>query len=392
MTQGSVTGDSPRPGPKRSTPPADGFEVVVVGAGVVGLAIAAAFSRAGRSVLVLESEPGIARGITSRNSEVVHAGIYYPADSLKARLCVEGRRALYAWCAHKRVGHRRIGKLIVATEESEDALLGDLLARGLANGVEGLERIDAAAVAQLEPEVRARGALHSPETGIVDGHALCLSLLAAAESQGAVLALERSVEELRPASFGWRLEVRGAAGERETIDAGLVVDAAGLGADRVAERAGLAVDVLGWRQHACKGDYFAFAPGPTVRPERLIYPVPAEAGLGIHATLDLAGRVRFGPDAEYVDEVDFEVDPAKAEAFREAAARYLPRMADARLVPDYAGIRPKLAGPGQGFRDFVIEEASRHGAPGFVACIGIESPGLTAALAIAEHVLSWDSP
>jgi len=404
--QSVETVDSKRSGPSRAAAPEAGFEVVVIGAGVVGLAIAWGFARSGRSVLVLEREPGIARGITSRNSEVIHAGIYYPAESLKARLCVAGRRALYAWCSDKRVGHRRLGKLIVASEASEEAILDELLERGRANGVEGLERIDAAAVGRLEPAVRARAALHSPETGIVDGHALCLSLLAAAESKGALLALGRRVEAMQATSFGWRLEVRGAAGERETIDAGVVVDAAGLDADLVAERAGLAVDALGWRQHACKGDYFALAPGaPSVRPERLIYPVPGVAGLGIHATLDLAGRVRFGPDAEYVGalgagvdsdveadrEFDFDVDAAKADRFLEAASRYLPALAQARLVPDYAGIRPKLAGPGEAFRDFVLEEASAHGAPGFIACIGIESPGLTSALAIADHVLSWDS-
>ncbi|MAG30709.1 MAG: FAD-dependent oxidoreductase [Deltaproteobacteria bacterium] len=392
MAQAAGTREKIRSGAARTPLPHPGFEVVVVGAGVVGLAIAAAFAKAGRSVLVLERESGIARGITSRNSEVIHAGIYYPADSLKATLCVEGRRALYAWCADKRVGHRRLGKLIVTTDPDEDRILEDLIARGRANGVEGLERIGAAEVGRLEPELRARGALLSPETGIVDGRALCLSLLAAAESNGAMLALERNVEALAPTSFGWRLEVSGAAGEVETIDAGLVVDAAGLDADRLAARAAIAVDELGWRQHPCKGDYFVLAPGARVTaPRRLVYPVPQQAGLGIHATLDLAGRLRFGPDAAYVSVIDFDVDPAKAEGFRAEVARYLPAMADAQLLPDYAGIRPKLAGPGEGFRDFVVEEASAQGAPGFIACIGIESPGLTAALALAERVRSWDS-
>ena len=340
-------------------------------------------------MLVLESEPGIARGITSRNSEVVHAGIYYPADSLKTALCVAGRRALYAWCEAKRVPHRRLGKLVVATTAAEVGIVEDLHRRALANGVEGLEWLDRAAIARLEPEVEAEVALHSTQTGIVDAHAFCRSLEAEAEAADAVVLFEHRVEALVRRSYGWQIDVLDAEGKREVIDAGCVVDAAGLAADRIAGLAGLDVDALGWRLHLCKGDYFGLAPGSRVRLSRLIYPVPQQAGLGIHATLDLAGRVRFGPDTEYVDALDFDVDPGKAASFRDAAKRYLPGLAGAELVPDYAGIRPKLAGPGQGFRDFVIEEATPHGAPGFVACIGIESPGLTAALAIGARVAAF---
>jgi len=356
----------------------------------VGLAVAAAVARAGRSVLVLEAEPGIARGVTSRNSEVVHAGIYYPADSLKTALCVAGRRALYPWCEARRVPHRRLGKLIVATTPEEVAVVEDLRARALANGVESLELVGRAEIARLEPEVDAIVALHSSETGIVDAHAFCLSLEAEAEAAGAIVLCGRRVTALAKSSQGWHIEIAGDAGE--VIDAGCVVDAAGLSADRVASLAGLDIEALGWRLFPCKGDYFALAPGARVRLSRLVYPVPQQAGLGIHATLDLAGRVRFGPDTEYVDQLDYQVDPAKAEVFRAAAQRYLPGLAGANLVPDYAGIRPKLAGPGQGFRDFVIEEASAHGAPGFIACLGIESPGLTAALAIGERVAALARP
>jgi L-2-hydroxyglutarate oxidase LhgO len=380
----------------RATIPETGFEVVVIGAGVIGLAVAAALSKAGRSVLILEREPRIASGITSRNSEVVHAGLYYPTESLKAALCVAGRERLYAWCAEKRVNVRRLGKLIVATSEEEEATLDDLLARGLANGVVGLEQIDQREILRLEPFVSARRALHSRETGIVDGQGFCLSLLAAAESGGTSLALDRCVESLVQRPFGWQLEVTDSDGGRERIDAGLVVDAAGLDADRIALLAGLDVDQLGWRQFHCKGDYFSLAPGAKVSVGRLIYPVPEKAGLGIHATLDWTGRVRFGPDVEYVDvheheHVNFDVDPGKAARFSKSIERYLPTMTEASLTPDYAGIRPKLAGPGESFRDFVIEESSAHGAPGFIACIGIESPGLTAALAIAERVAQWAS-
>jgi L-2-hydroxyglutarate oxidase LhgO len=375
----------------RPARPESGFDVVVVGAGVVGLAIASVLARDGRSVLVVERDVGIARGITSRNSEVIHAGIYYPAGSLKAELCVRGREQLYGWCRERRVDARPLGKLIVATAESEEPILADLQARGRANGVERLELIDAAEVARLEPAITARAALHSPATGIVDGHGFCLSLLASAEAAGAVLMLANDVRALEPRPFGWCVELAGPKGARERVDAGLVVDAAGLDADRVAALAGLDVDALAWRQHPCKGDYFALAPGAAIRLERLIYPVPQQAGLGIHATLDLNGRIRFGPDAEYVRAIDFGVDPAKAAVFAEAAGRYLPGLRAEALSPDYAGIRPKLAGPGEAFRDFVIEEASAHGAPGFVACVGIESPGLTAALAIAERVRTFAS-
>ncbi len=383
--------------------PEAGFEIIVIGAGVIGLAIAARLARQGRTVLIIEREAGIARGITSRNSEVIHAGIYYPPSSLKARSCVEGRRLLYDWCEEKRVAHRRLGKLIVATAAGEEAVLEELLERGRANGVERLDLIDRAESSVLEPGIAARAALYSPDSGIVDGQALCLSLLAEAESAGAVLALSRKVEALVPCSHGWRVEVRGDEGAVERVDAGWVIDAAGLDADRVAELAGLPIDRLGWRQHPCKGDYFALAPAMPDPPNHLIYPVPQQAGLGIHATLDLAGRVRFGPDAEYIPatdsgsaaghdpEYDYRVDPLKSTVFREAASRYWPSLAEAGFVPDYAGIRPRLAGPGESFRDFVVEETSEYGVPGFVACIGIESPGLTAALALAERVSSWGS-
>jgi len=365
----------------------DGFDVVVIGAGVIGLAVAARLAGDDRSVLVLERETGIARGVTSRNSEVIHAGIYYPAGSLKARTCVDGRERLYAWCAERRVPHRRVGKLIVATTEDEVATLEALQARGRGNGVACLDLIDTAACRSLEPDVSAIAALHSPDTGIVDAHAFSTSLLAEAEGRGAVLALAREVVSLTRAGDDWRVEAVGEGGEVERVSTPVVVDAAGLDADRIAALAGLDVDALGLRQHPCKGDYFTLAPGVPVSANHLIYPVPQQAGLGIHLTLDLAGRARFGPDATYVDaRDDFDVDPAKGPAFAAAISRYLPSAARASLVPDYAGIRPKLAGPGESFRDFVVEEGSAWGAPGFVGCLGIESPGLTSALAIAERV------
>ncbi len=363
-------------------------DVVVIGAGVVGLAAAASLARAGRSVIVLEREDGIARGVTSRNSEVVHAGLYYPPDSLKAELCVRGREQLYAWCGERGVGHRRIGKLVVAGDEPEVGVLERLYAQGLRNGAGGLELLDAAAAQRLEPDVRCAAALWSPETGIVDAHALCVSLQAEAEAHDAVLLMRHEVVGARPRGRDWVVEARaGEAGEVQPVGCAAVVVATGLESDRVAALAGVDVDAAGVRQHPCKGDYFALAPGVPLSLGHLVYPVPAGAGLGIHATLDLAGSVRFGPDAAYVEQIDdWQVDAAKAEPFAEAIRRYLPAMRAEWLRPDYAGIRPKRAAPGEGFRDFLIAEQSAAGLPGLVVCAGIESPGLTSALAIGERI------
>ena len=361
-------------------------DVAIVGAGVVGLACAAAFARRGESVIVLERHDGIARETTSRNSEVIHAGIYYPAGSLKAELCVAGRRALYARCAERGIDHRKTGKLIVATSEEETRTLERIRATAAANGV-SLEHRDAAAVAKLEPHLRCEGALLSPETGIVDSHAYALSFQAEAESSGGVVVLATEVLGIERVREAWRIDAR-TEGDRHALVAGCVVNAAGLEADRMAALAGLDVDATALRQHLCKGDYFSLAPSARLSLDHLVYPVPVQAGLGIHATLDLGGRIRFGPDTEYVPAPCYDVDPAKADRFAEAVQRYLPQVDASQLSPDYAGIRPKLAGPGDDFRDFVIREESENGLPGLVSCVGIESPGLTAASAIADRVVS----
>jgi len=362
------------------------WDVVVIGAGVVGLAAAAFLARVGHCVLVLEAEDAIARGASSRNSEVIHAGIYYPQSSLKAHLCTSGRELLYERCAKYAVPHRRVGKLIVASEESEVAILEELCDRARANGVPGIELIDAAQIRRLEPDVQAVAALSSRETGIVDAHALAMSFQAEAESHEAVLITSFRVEALEATDRGWRVAGRRAKGSLESIDCVALVNAAGLASDRIAELAGIDVDACGYRLHPCKGDYFSLAPGTRLQLSRLVYPVPAQSGLGIHATLDLAGRIRFGPDAEYVSEPVYEVDPAKATRFAEAVRRYLPAVEAGWLAPDYAGVRARLAAPGEGFRDFVIAEETAAGFPGLVNCIGIESPGLTAAPAIGQRV------
>ena len=362
-------------------------DVAVIGGGVVGLAAAAALARAGRSVVLLERNAGLAQEITARTSEVVHAGIYYPPGSLKAVLCVAGRRALYERCEKLRIPHRRLGKLIVATNADERAVLETLLQRGRENGVEDLRAIDAAEVRRREPEVRALAALESPSTGIVDVHALCLSYAAEAERHGAALVLRTEACEIERRPHGYRVATRDAGGKRGALDCGAVVNAAGLAADVVAARAGLDLDARGYRLHPCKGDYFALVPAAPLRMSQLVYPVPEGPGLGVHLTLDLAGRMRFGPDAQYVDRLDYRVDPRKAGAFARAIARYLPGIRETWLSPDFAGIRPKLFGRGEPPRDFVVAEESEAGLPGFVNLLGIESPGLTAAGAIAARVV-----
>ena len=360
----------------------------MIGGGVVGLAAAAALARAERSVLLLERNADLARETTARNSEVIHAGIYYPEGSLKATLCVAGREALYPRCEALGIPHLKLGKLIVATTDDEVEALERLQRRGTANGVPGLALIDGREVARREPCVHARAALVSPETGIVDAAALSLSYAAEAEAHGAVIVRHCEAVGIERRAGDYLVVARGVGDERSAVACEAVVNAAGLASDAVAERAGFDVEARGYRLHPCKGDYFALAPGAPVHVSSLVYPVPAGPSLGVHATIDLGGRIRFGPDAEYVDRIDYRVDPGKAAAFAEAVRRYLPELRAEWLSPDGAGVRPKLAAPGEAFRDFVVAEESEAGWPGFVNLIGIESPGLTAASAIARRVVA----
>lgn len=362
-------------------------DAAVVGAGVVGLAVASAIARTGRSVVILEREARIGCGITSRNSEVVHAGLYYPPSSLKARLCVEGRLALYAWCEERRVAYRKLGKLIVATCESEVEVLATLLERGRQNGAGDLAWLEAEEVSRLEPAVQSVAAIHSPETGIVDAQAFCVSLLADAELHGAVLLPRHEVLSLVRGGPDWTLEARLEGGEVQSLRCGSVVLAAGLFNERLARGAGLDPAQHQFRQFPCKGEYFSVIPGAPLALQRLVYPLPSDAGLGIHATLDLSGAIRFGPDAEYVEDLDdWGVSAEKAGRFSSAIRRYIPSFQADWIRPDYAGLRPKLAGPGDAFRDFLIDEPSPEQCPGLILCAGIESPGLTAALAIGKRV------
>ncbi len=363
------------------------FDVLVVGGGVCGLACGAALARAGRRVLLVERRPGLAQETSSRNSQVIHAGLYYAPGSQKATLCVRGRELLYARCRERRIAHRALGKLVVAVEAEQEAALEALCERGRANGAPGLELVSGAEVSRREPAVRARLGLWSPRTGIVDAHAFALSYAAELEAAGGTLLLDTELLELARGA-GWRATLRVGDGPPEELETEAVVNAAGLASDTVAALAGLSVDALGYRQRPCKGDYFALAPGAPLRFRHLVYPLHERVGLGIHVTLDLGGRVRLGPDATWVDAPSYEVDASKAALFARSAGRYLPGLRAEWLTPDQAGIRPRLAGPGEAPRDFVVEEASAHGAPGLVNLIGIESPGLTAAAAIAERVVA----
>lgn len=360
-------------------------DVAIVGSGVIGLAVAARLADEKRSLVVLERHRRYGVETSSRNSEVVHAGIYYPAGSLKSRLCHEGRRALYALAAKRpELFIRKTGKLIVAVDDEETARLEAIRERALASGAEGVELIDGARARRKVPALKAAAALWCPESGILDSEDLMAYYHARAEENGAMFLFGNALTAVERVSGGYALAF-GESGER--LLARTVVNAAGLHADAVARLAGFDVDAAGYRLHWCKGLYFR--PRGDFRLPHLVYPVPAKHGLGIHLTMDREGRVRLGPDTEFVDAIDYEVPAERAAAFRDAAARYWsgPEIND--LIPDTAGIRPKLSGPQDGFRDFVIEEETAKGFPGWINCIGIESPGLTASPAVADHVAGF---
>ena len=363
---------------------AESIETVVIGAGVVGLAIARRLALAGQEVLILESEPTIGSSVSSRNSEVIHAGLYYQKDSLRARLCLAGKRQLYDYCAAHGVPHRRLGKLVVATSDDQVPALQALRQRAIGNGVDDTVLLSPAEVARLEPAVRCVAALSSPSTGIIDSHALMLSLLGEAEAEGAVLARRSPVTGGRVSEAGIRLAIGGAA--PLALDCRRVVNAASLGAQAIARSlAGLdpaTVPPL----HLAKGTYFTLTGKSPFG--HLIYPMPGPTALGVHVTLDLAGRARFGPDIEWVDALDYDADPARAESFYGEIRRYWPELPDGALQPGYCGIRPKLQGDGEPVVDFVIQTAATHGIPGLVNLYGIDSPGLTSCLALADLVVA----
>lgn len=355
-------------------------DITIVGAGVIGLAIAAELSDNNLSVYILEKNESHGMGISSRNSEVIHAGIYYPPDSLKAMLCVEGREMLYETCRKHNIPHKKIGKLIIATTETEMVKIEQLMHNALLNGVSSVSIIDQNTIRQMEPNINAFGALYSPDTGILSAHSLMDYYLHTAKMKGAEIVYGTEVVGIERVTSGYKVSTLNREGEYFEFTTGIVINAAGLQSDKIARMTG-----KDYSLHYCKGDYFSINNVKKGMVQRLIYPVPEEhnVGLGVHLTLDLNGRMKLGPDANFIDKIeDYRVDASKREKYYEAAVKFLPFINKEDIVPDMSGIRPKLQGLGEGFRDFVISEDLI----GFVNLVGIESPGLTAAPAIAKYV------
>ena len=357
-------------------------ECVVVGAGVVGLAVARALALEGREVLILEKNATFGAETSSRNSEVIHAGIYYPKGSLMARLCIAGREALYAFSRDHGVQHRKIGKLVVATTAEEAAQLESIRGRAAANGVDDLRAMSAEEARALEPELRCEGALLSPSTGIIDSHGYMLALLGDAERAGATLVCRAPVDSAGIVDGGFDLDVGGS--DPMKLRCRLLVNSAGLDAPALARAIkGMPPEKIP-REYFARGHYFTLSGKSPF--QRLIYPVPTPGGLGTHLTLDLGGQAKFGPDVEWIDAIEYKVDPARGDSFYAAIRRYWPALPDGALQPGYSGIRPKIVPPGAAGQDFMVQGPRDHGIVGLVNLFGIESPGLTASLALADFV------
>jgi len=364
----------------------DRVDSIVVGAGVVGLACGRALARAGHEVLVLEKEPLIGSATSSRNSEVIHAGIYYPPSSLKARLCVRGKTMLYEYCAIHGIPHRRCEKLVVAADPGEVASLQQIRENGEASGVDDLRIIDGPSATALEPALRCHAALVSPSSGIIDSHQYMLALQGDIEDAGGVVSLGSHFDRARTQNGDLVVSVRTAGSETLDVACKHLVNAAGLDAQRVAQSIEGMPPANIPEQYLAKGNYFVVSGAAPF--SRLIYPLPTSASLGLHYSIDMGGQVRFGPDVEWVSAVDYTVNDARAAKFEESIRRYYPALPDGALKPGYAGVRPKIAGPGAPPADFVVQGPDTHGVPGLINLFGIESPGLTASLAIGEDVAS----
>lgn len=361
------------------------IDCIVLGAGVVGLAIARELAATGREVLVVEASEGIGTGTSARNSEVIHAGIYYPQNSLKARLCVEGKHRLYEYCAERGIAHKRLGKLIVAATPEQTWQLAGIAERARLNGVDDLYQIDGAAAAQLEPALICDAALVSPSTGIVDSHGLMLALQGDTENAGGQCVFMTPFREGRVLENGeFLLSFDGE--EAMELTTNCLINATGLSAPSVARRVAGQPAALIPPAFYCKGSYFTLSGRSPF--SRLIYPMPDNAGLGVHLTVDLGGQAKFGPDTEWVDGENYDIDPRRADSFYAAVRQYWPDLPDGALQPGYTGIRPKIVGPGEPAADFVIAGPATHGVAGMVNLFGIESPGLTASLAIARETLA----
>ena len=363
---------------------AESVEIVVIGAGVVGLAVAKCLADIGREVLVLEKEEQIGSETSARNSEVIHAGIYYPPRSMKAALCVEGKAALYRYCVERGISHRRCGKLIVAAERRETPGLEKILVNATQSGVTDLTMIDAEAARALEPNLQCEMALLSPSTGIIDSHQYMLALEGDISRQGGIVALQSTFCGANPIAEGFNLKVDTAGSDFMTLDCRILINASGLHAQHVAKTIQMMPRELVPKQHLAKGSYFTMSGRAPF--ERLIYPLPTTASLGLHYSVDLGGQARFGPDVEWIDAIDYEVDADRADEFESSIRRYFPTLESGALSPGYAGVRPKIVGPGEPAGDFELQGPQTHGVDGLINLFGIESPGLTSSLAIGRHV------
>ena len=372
-----------------SMPPSmDDVDILVIGAGVVGLAIAERLARPARQIVVAERHDGFGRETSSRNSEVIHCGMYYAEELLKTVLCVRGNPMLYELCARVGIPHAKTGKIVVATDDEESQALHRIFAQGKKNGVAGLRLVTAREITDMEPSVAGRLGLYSPESGIVDSHKLMEFLERSATAKGATVAYGCEVVGIRKEASGYSVDILQADGERVLLRSQLVINSAGLGADRIAGMAGIDVDQAGYRIRPCKGEYFRLASRHRGRIHRLVYPTPSPIHLGAHVVISLDGGLKIGPSSFYVDVLDYTVDPGHRGEFFEKARRFLPFLELDDLSPDMSGIRPKLYRREEPFRDFVIREESDRGLPGLVDLIGMESPGLTSCLTIAEKVES----
>jgi len=369
--------------------PIDSLNITVIGAGVVGLCIAEELSAKYKRVLLIEKNDGFGQETSSRNSEVIHAGIYYPHGFLKASLCTEGNRLLYDLCRERNIPHKRIGKLIVAINDEECERLENIKKHAEGNGVSDLTLLGKKQTLTLEQEVSAKAAIYSPSTGIIDSHSLMRSFCINAEKNGAVVALRSKVTAIHTKDGIYELETNGGEYRFHTR---VIINSAGLYSDSIAAMAGINIERHGYRLLYCKGNYFSASPAP--RLNHLVYPVPPEntESLGIHATLDLGNRVKFGPDSQYIDEIEYSIDEGRRESFYQSIRNYLPGIKPEYLHPDMCGIRPKLQGPGEAYRDFIIRDERDIGYPGLINLIGIESPGLTSCVAIARYVNALVAP
>lgn len=364
-----------------------GADITIVGAGVVGLAIAAQVASEDREVYVLEKNEKFGLEISSRQSGVIHSGIYYPEGSLKAKMCVAGNRILYELCERYSIGHRRLGKLMVATGDQETRELQTLVERGRRNGLDGLKILSKQEMKELEPKVEGVAAILSPSTGIIDSYALMKYYIAKAKDGGGQIVYQTKVVGIEKIADGYKVTIQDSTGE-SSFTTKILINCAGLHSDKVAELAGIDIAKAGYKLYYCKGEYFSVSSGKSTLVKRLIYPVPSTqlSGLGIHVNLDMDGRMRLGPSAYYVDRIDYAVDSQHRQLFYESVRRFLPFIEYDDLEPETAGIRPKLQEPGGDVKDFVIRDESDKGLPRFINLIGIESPGLTASPAIANYV------